>query len=39
MPSYDSDMPGVEPLVNSPDKIHIDQRLASVLGIKPQLLR
>ena len=28
----DSDMPGVEPLDNTPDKIDIDQRLASVLG-------
>lgn len=28
----DSDMPGVEPLDNTPDKIEIDQRLASVLG-------
>ena len=32
-------MPGVEPLDNTPDKIDIDQRLASVLEIKPQLLR
>ena len=29
---YDPDMPGVEPLDNTPDKIDIDQRLASVLG-------
>ena len=36
---YDSDMPGVKPLDNTPDKINIDQRLASVLDIKPQLLR
>ena len=36
---YDSDMPGVEPLDNTPDKIDIDQRLASVLNIKPQLLQ
>ena len=36
---YDSDMPGVEPLDNTPDKIDIDQRLARVLHIKPQLLR
>jgi len=28
----DSDMPGVEPLDNTPDKIDIDQCLASVLG-------
>lgn len=28
----DSDMAGVEPLDNTPDKIDIDQRLASVLG-------
>ena len=34
-----SDMPGVEPLDNTPDKIDIDQRLASVLNIKPQLLQ
>ena len=32
-------MPGVEPLDNKPDKIDIDQSLASVLDIKPQLLR
>ena len=32
-------MPGVEPLDNTPDKIDIDQRLASVLDIKPLLLR
>ena len=36
---YDSDMPGVEPLDNKPDKIDIDQRLARVLDTKPQLLR
>ena len=36
---YDSDMPGAKPLDNTPDKINIDQRLASVLDIKPQLLR
>ena len=34
---YDSDMPGVEPLDNTPD--NIDRRLASVLDIKSQLLR
>lgn len=28
----DSDIPGVEPLDNTPDKMDIDQRLASVLG-------
>ena len=28
----DSEMPGVEPLDNTPDRIDIDQRLASVLG-------
>ena len=36
---YDSDMPGVEPLDNTPDKIDNDQRLDSVLNIKPQLLQ
>ena len=36
---YDSDMPGLEPLDNTPHKIDIDQRLASVLDIKPQLLQ
>ena len=29
---YDPDMPGIEPLDNTPGKINIDQRLASVLG-------
>ena len=36
---FDSDMPGVEPLDHTPHKIDIDQRLASVLDSKPQLLR
>ena len=39
IPPYDSDMPGVEPLDNTPDKIDNDQGLASVLNIKPQLLQ
>ena len=29
---YDPDMPGIEPLDNTPGKINIDQHLASVLG-------
>ena len=32
-------MPAVESLDNTPDKIDNDQRLASVLDTKPQLLR
>ena len=35
----DSEMPGVEPLDNTPDRIDIDQRLASVWDMKRQLLR